>query len=350
MNTIIHRCRENPVLTTGDIIPSQDDMKVIGVFNCGGARFQGKTYLICRVAETMEPHDSRKFVVPVIGKNGHFAAETLDRTDTRFDFSDGRIVVEKKTGKTIALTSFSSLRLAVSEDGIHFSIARKSCFPPDPVSEEWGMEDPRVTKLEDKFYITYSSVSRNGVGVSLAETKDFITFRRLGMILPPTNKDTVLFPRKINGKYYLLHRPSMEGGIGDSDIWIAESIDLLHWGNHRHLCGCRTGNPWEAKKIGAGTPPVLTDKGWLLLYHGVDANERYSTGALLLDKNNPSTIVSRTVHPILEPEMSYEKSGFFSETVFPCTALEENRTLVIYYGAADNSVCRADIPLEVLLA
>lgn len=178
-------------------------------------------------------------------------------------------------------------------------------------------------------------------------TSDFTSFERMGMILPPPNKDTVLFPEKIKGKYYVLHRPSLEGGaIGNSNVWIADSTDLLHWGNHRPLFGCETGNAWESQKIGAGAPPLRIPQGWLVLYHGVDAKSRYSMGAVILDHDDPSIILSRSAQPIMEPEMEYETSGFFSNTVFPCAAFLEGDDVVIYYGAADNSICRVDIPIK----
>ena len=348
-NSSIRRCGANPVITAAAVCPTNRQMRVVGIFNCGGAYLNGKIYLVCRIAEMFDPVSENTLVVPCMGRDGSLTSETFELSDSRYDFSDKRVIVERRTKKTVALTSLSTFRLAVSDDGIHFTVSPAPCFLPDPVSEAWGTEDPRVTGLEGRFYLTYSSVSRDGVGVSLCVTDDFSVFTRIGMILPPANKDAVLFPEKIGGNYYLLHRPTMDCGIGDSDIWIADSPDLVHWGNHRHLCGCHTGNVWEEQKIGAGAPPVLTDRGWLVLYHGVDMHDRYSIGALLLDRDNPSTILWRTEHPVMEPEMPYEKSGFFSQTVFPCTALKAGRDIVIYYGAADNSICRVDIPLEELL-
>ena len=348
-NKTIRRCRENPVINIKEVTPTMPNMHVVGIFNCGGIRLNGKTHLVCRTAETLDSPLQGILAVPYIGPDGELVSMTFKMDDPSLDFSDNRMVKNKKTGKVIALTSLSSFRLASSENGIHFTIGEKPCMVPDPLLEEWGMEDPRVTSLEGRFYLTYSSVSRHGVGVSLSATMDFELFERLGMILPPPNKDAVLFPEKINGKYYLLHRPSLEGTIGDSDIWIADSTDLLHWGNHNLLCECNTGNKWESRKIGAGAPPIRVPQGWLVLYHGVDEQQRYSMGALLLDKDDPSIILSRSNTPILTPEEPYERSGFFAETVFPCTAFLEKSDVVIYYGAADNSICRVDIPLKTIL-
>lgn len=343
----IRRCRENPVISINDVAPTTKKMQVIGIFNCGGAQLYGKTYLLCRIAEILKSPREGVLTVPIFDQHGQPSSITFDLSDPKFDFSDNRVVVERKTGKVVALTSFSTFRLAVSDDGVHFIIGETPCMPLNPIIEEWGMEDPRVTPIEDKFYITYSSVSRHGVGVSLSSSNDFKRFEPMGMILPPANKDAVLFPEKINGKYYLLHRPSLEGGgIGNSNVWIADSSDLLHWGNHKPLFDCETGNEWESQKIGAGAPPIRIAKGWLVLYHGVDIQQRYSMGAIILDHDDPSIILTRSAHPILEPEMEYETSGFYSNTVFPCTAFLNGSDVVIYYGAADKSICRVDIPLE----
>lgn len=349
-NKTIHRCKKNPVITINDVTPTEENLHVVGVFNCGGVQIEGKTYLICRTAEMLKAPSEGILAVPVIDQNKQLSSLIFDLSDSSLDFFDNRVIIENKTKKVVALTSLSSFRLAISEDGIHFTIGKKPFIPFNPFLEEWGMEDPRVTLLEKKFYITYSSVSRHGVGVSMTSSNDFINFEKMGMILPPPNKDTVLFPEKINEKYYILHRPSLEGGaIGNSNVWISDSTDLVHWGNHIPLFGCETGNEWENKKIGAGAPPIRIPQGWLVLYHGVDAQDRYSMGAVILDHDDPSIILSRSTHPILEPEMNYEISGFFAHTVFPCTAFLNGNNVVIYYGAADNSICRVDIPLITFL-
>lgn len=346
-NTTIRRCKENPIITIDDVTPTHENLHVVGIFNCGGVHFKGKTHLICRTAEMFKAPSEGTIAVPIINQEGELSSLTFDRSDPGLDFSDARVVIDKRTRNVVALTSLSSFRLATSEDGVHFTIGDKPLIALDPFLEEWGMEDPRVTPLEGKFYITYSSVSRHGVGVSLTCSHDLTSFEPMGLILPPPNKDTVLFPEKIKGKYYLLHRPSLEGGaIGNANVWIADSPDLVHWGNHRPLFGCETGNEWESQKIGAGPPPLRIPQGWLVLYHGVDAQHRYSMGAVILDHDDPSIILSRSTQPIMEPEMAYEVSGFFSNTVFPCVAFLCGDDVVIYYGAADNSICRVDIPIK----
>ena len=343
----IHRYANNPIISVKNVKPTNSNMEVVGIFNCGGTFYNGKTYLICRIAEIIKSQDKNTLLVPVIDKDG-FLTIKYDKKDPNLDLSDPR-TVKDKTGRILNLSSFSSFRLAISEDGYNFIVADKPCFEPDSTKENWGMEDPRIAKIEGKYYITYSSVSENGIGVSLVVTENFKTFKSLGMILPPTNKDTVLFPERINNKYYMLHRPSPFDQLGNSDIWLANSNDLIHWGNHKHLIGSKGRKSWESTKIGAGSTPLRVPEGWLVFYHGVDETERYSIGYLLLDYNDPSKILYRNKEPIMEPIMDYEKSGFFSETVFPCTAILFGNTITMYYGAADKNISRVDIQLDKLL-
>jgi predicted GH43/DUF377 family glycosyl hydrolase len=345
-NNHIQRYAKNPIISISDVKPTKDNMEVVGVFNCGGVLYSGKIYLLCRVSEIIKPKSKDIISIPIMTNKG-LTEISYNKNDINLNFSDSRSIRDDNN-KILNLTSFSSLRLAISNDGYNFQIDEKPCISIDPITENWGIEDPRIAKIDNTFYITYSSVSQNGVGVSLATTKDFKKFNKLGMILPPTNKDTVIFPEKINNKFYLLHRPSPFDNLGNSDIWLAESNDLLHWGNHKHLCGSKEGNVWEALKIGAGSTPIKIDEGWLVFYHGVDKNERYCMGYLLLDKNNPSKILFRTKNPIMEPTMNYEKSGFFSETIFPCATIPTMNKIIMYYGAADNSICRADIEINKL--
>jgi predicted GH43/DUF377 family glycosyl hydrolase len=343
----IYRYEDNPVISVKDVKPTNSNMEVVGIFNCGGAFFNGKIYLICRIAEIIISQDKKTLLVPTMTKSG-FITTKYNKNDSNLDLSDPR-TIKDKTGKVLNLSSYSSLRLAVSDDGYRFNVEDNPCIEPDSIKESWGMEDPRVAEIEGKFYITYSSVSENGVGVSLSVTEDFKKYKSLGMILPPTNKDTVLFPEQINNRYYMLHRPSPFERLGDSDIWLADSPNLTHWGNHKHLSSSIEGEDWESSKIGAGSTPIHIPAGWLVFYHGVDKNERYSMGYLLLDYDDPSNVIYRSKKPIMEPIMAYEKSGFFSETVFPCTAILLDNKIVMYYGAADSNICRVDIKLDKLL-
>lgn len=291
--------------------------------------------------------------MPIVNEWDNVRLLAFDKRDKSLDFSDPRIICNKNNGSIVALTSLSHLKVARSKDGIHFTFTNEPLFILDPRIEPWGVEDPRITPIGEWFYVTFTSVSPKGAYVSLLRTKDFIRIERLGIILPPTNKDTVLFPETVQGLYWMLHRPS-PSGIGNSDIWISESKDLLHWGGHEHLFGIVESSNWEHKKISAGAPPIKIEEGWLVFYHGVDHDETYSLGAVLLDAVNPKKIIGRTADPIMTPEMSYEREGFFNNTIFPCSAwLEEkngSREIVMYYGASDSSICRADLLVDDILS
>lgn len=186
-----------------------------------------------------------------------------------------------------------------------------------------------------------------GIGVAMASTEDFRGVRRHGMIFGPDNKDVVLFPEKVNGKYYALHRPTVKS-VGSSEIWIAESDNLRYWGNHRHLAGLREGK-WDSGRIGGGAVPFRTERGWLELYHGATREHRYCMGALLLDAGDPAKVIARSPQPILEPEAGCETRGFFGGVVFSCGALVDGDTVRLYYGAADTSMACARLSVREIL-
>lgn len=212
--------------------------------------------------------------------------------------------------------------------------------------ERLGVEDPRITKIEDKYYITYTGVSLYPCSearpspfksvpwrcrVGLLSTKDFKTYEKHGCILPDMdNKDVVLFPERINGKYVMLHRTF-------PNIWMAYSEDLMHWHDHKLLMRVQPG-AWDCDRIGAGAPPIKTDRGWLEIYHGVDHRRNYRLGAMLLDLEDPSKVIGRSVEPLLGPEMDYEKVGLVPNVVFSCGVVEMNDQFFVYYGGADKVI------------
>lgn len=272
----------------------------------------------------------------------------LNTDDERFDFSDPRVIKNKSASATFQyLTSLSYIRIARSKDGHHFTVDEKPFVYPSNSLETFGVEDPRVTQIGDTYYIYFSAVSPVGVGESLVSTKDFVNVTHHGMIFGPDNKDVLIFPEKINGKYYALHRPTTKS-TGDPEIWIAESDNLLYWGNHKHLIGLREGM-WDSGRIGGGAVPFKTDKGWLELYHGATLEHRYCMGAVLLDLNDPSKVIARSNAPIMEPEADYEKNGFFGDVVFSCGALVEGDVVKMYYGVADTSMACAELSVQEIL-
>lgn len=344
-----YRYEENPLITPADVVPHRDGFEVIGAFNAAATKFQDEILLLLRVAERpISGHPDRVQAVWVDAESAELVTQEFDLHDETFDFSDSRMVRVAGSLTWSYLTSLSYLRLARSKDGRHFAIDDKAFLYPEGRMETFGIEDPRITQLGDTYYITYSIVSPLGVGVGMASTQDFVTVTRHGVIFPPENKDVVLFPEQIGGKYYALHRP-VPKGVGAPEIWIAESDNLEYWGNHRHLLGLREGH-WDSGRIGAGAVPIKTEQGWLELYHAADKSNRYCMGAVLLDLNDPSKILGRTEQPILIPEAPYEIDGFFGNVVFSCGALVEDDVVRVYYGVADTSMACAELSLRDILA
>jgi predicted GH43/DUF377 family glycosyl hydrolase len=345
----VYRYEENPLITPADVKPYHDGFEVIGAFNAGIAKYNDEVLMLLRVAERPISADPNIVKVPIYNP----AADRLDifelRTDDeRYDFSDSRVIRDKsKSAGFEYLTSISYIRIARSKDGRRFTVDEEPFIYPSNSLETYGIEDPRVTQIGDTYYIYFSAVSPVGVGESMVSTKDFVNVEHHGMIFCPDNKDVLIFPEQVNGKYYALHRPTTKS-IGMPEIWIAESENLLHWGNHRHLLGLRPGM-WDSGRIGGGAVPIKTDRGWLELYHGATPDHRYCMGAVLLDLNDPAKVIARSDKPILEPEADYEKEGFFGDVVFSCGVLVEGDTVKMYYGVADTSMACAELSLREIL-
>lgn len=343
---MVKRFKENPILTKRDIMPSQPGWVVECVMNPGAFRFDGKAWLLLRVAE--RPRQKSGLVsFPVMNGEGSFHVMEFEKTDPALDLSDVRKVGYK--GKAY-LSTISHLRLVCSDDGLHFY--EPADFPSrifgQGALETFGIEDCRVSLIGENYYLTYTQVSENGVGVGLMWTPDWRNFTREGMILPPHNKDCALFEEKIGGRYYCLHRPS---GIdlGGNFIWISSSDDLRHWGGHRCILHTRDGW-WDSARVGAGAAPIKTPEGWLEIYHGADHNNRYCLGAILLGLNDPSRVIARSLHPILEPAFDYERAGFFGNVVFTNGYLADGDEITLYYGASDEVICGAKLSIEAVLS
>jgi predicted GH43/DUF377 family glycosyl hydrolase len=365
----VHRASYNPILRPEDIKPSRENFEVIGVFNAGVARYGDEVILLLRVAERPLPQGEDVVLSPIYDVDtNEITIRSFPRDDPRNDFSDPRLIVVSASpvsrasrprceGETPSprrgqnalatretyLTSISHLRLACSRDGLRFQVQDRPALGPANEYETFGLEDPRITCINGTYYVDYVGVSPLGVTTCLASTRDFQSFLRHGVIFHPDNKDVVLFPTRIGDRFYALHRPHSSLFLRN-DIWIAESPDLICWGRHRYLMGTREGF-WDETRIGAGAVPFRTDQGWLELYHGADRRNRYCMGAVLLDGEQPWKILRRSERPLFEPEADYERSGFFGQVVFSCGLLFEDQTLKIYYGAADTSLCYAEIPL-----
>jgi predicted GH43/DUF377 family glycosyl hydrolase len=341
----VFRSPSNPIIEPGELRPSRDGFEVIGVFNAGVTRFEDEIVLLLRVAERPISEDPNAVVVGIYDvTRSEIVVRKFSRDDAENDFSDPRLIVRQ--GETY-LTSMSHLRLARGSDGISFTIEDTPAISPANEYESFGIEDPRVTLIDGTYYINYVAVSPSGVTTCLASTKDFVSFERHGVIFCPENKDVTLFPERVDGKYYALHRPASTL-FQKNEIWIAESTDLRCWGNHRRLMGPRA-DLWDQLKIGGSAVPFRIEQGWLEIYHGADRSSRYCLGAVLLDYKEPWKVIARAAEPILEPEAGYEVEGFFGNVVFSCGLLCEDDRLKIYYGVADTSIAYAEVPLRDVL-
>ena len=255
--------------------------------------------------------------------------------------------VAKCNGRYIMLfrshldTGRSIIGLAESEDGFHFT-ARDEPFmtpgtePPFSQYEAFGVEDPRITFLEGAYYITYRAYSKHGVRIGLARTTDFQSVERTGLITQADYRNTVIFPEKIGGRYVRLDRPHSE--ISPWSIWISYSPDLIHWGDSKVVMKPVTYH-WDEMKIGPGATPIFTPRGWLHIYHGVFPTMDgaiYRLGVALHDLEDPSRVISVCDRWILQPEDTWEVTGYVHNVVFTCGAIPEpDGTVKIYWGGAD---------------
>jgi predicted GH43/DUF377 family glycosyl hydrolase len=338
------RFKQNPLLKPGDLRASSSSMKIECLLNPGVFKFNNKVGLLLRVAERPE-QVAGEVTFPIYNEQGEIEIVRLHKNDPDLDFTDPRIISYK--GKDY-LTTLSHLRLVWSDDGKTFHESNE--YGPiygRNVLEAYGIEDCRVTEIDGTFHLTYTMVSHMGVGVGLIQTRDWKTFDRKGMIFPPHNKDCAIFSEKINGKYYALHRPSSPQ-LGGNYIWLAESPDLLHWGNHRCIATTRAAM-WDSARIGAGAAPIKTSRGWLEIYHGANKENRYCLGALLLDLKDPSRVIARSEEPIMVPSAEYELTGFFGKVVFTNGHIVEGDTIYMYYGASDEVICGAELSIKEIL-
>lgn len=327
------------MLCPEDIPPSRDELEVVGVFNPGAARIGDATVLLVRVAECAREHRTGYVVLP--RWNPGVGIELDWRSDHELEHLDARVVRFLATG-LVRLTFVSHIRLAWSNDSRRVDRISEPIMVPEADYEEFGVEDPRITQIENTFWITYVAVSRHGAATALASTQNFTTFQRHGIIFYPENKDVALFPQKIGDAYAALHRPNAATPFTTPEMWYAQSPDLVHWGNHRAIPVALQN--WSSGRIGAGPPPIRVPDGWLELYHG---NSRkpgeagvgsYYAGALLLDERNPDKVMGCSARPVLVPEHDFEQTGFMPDVVFPTGLVERDDLYSVYYGAADQNV------------
>lgn len=237
----------------------------------------------------------------------------------------------------------------ISKDGYRWEIEHSPIvFENGTVAKGY---DPRVCWVEDRYYITWCN-DYFGPTIGVAYTYDFMKFYQMENAFLPYNRNGVLFPRKINGKYVMLSRPSDNRHTSFGDIFLSESLDMVHWGCHKHVMSREVA--WSSTKIGAGPIPIETTEGWLLIYHGVNTSCNgmvYSVGAALLDIDEPSKVLFRARPYILNPQELYECVGDVPNVVFPCATMQDAETgrIAIYYGGADTVVCLAYTQVDVLI-
>lgn len=256
-------------------------------------------------------------------------------------FGDGYAGVFRCDSKSISMDLYTGF----SKDGIHWEISDQPIVflgaHPEVAKRDFRY-DPRVCLIEDRYYITWCNGYHGYPTIGVGYTFDFRTYYQLENAFLPFNRNGVLFPRRINGNYYMLSRPSDNGHTPFGDIFLSESPDLKYWGCHRYVMGAVAGDfsAWQCTKIGAGSVPIETDEGWLLLYHGVIQTCNgfvYRMGCALLDRKEPWIVRARTRNYILAPQTLYECVGDVPNVVFPCAALTDAATgrIAIYYGCAD---------------
>ncbi|MBI3792558.1 MAG: glycosidase [Gemmatimonadetes bacterium] len=245
-------------------------------------------------------------------------------------------------------------RSANGVDGWSIDPAPTFCADHERYPEElWGVEDPRITFVPelDAYVVAYTAFGRAGPGVALALTKDFREFRRYGLVMQPDDKDAALLPRRVNGNFALLHRPLADSG---AHIWISYSPDLRNWGSHKLVLPARRGAWWDANKVGLSPPLIETDRGWLMIYHGVRqtaGGALYRLGLALLDREQPEVCLLRGDMWVFGPEARYETHGDVGNVAFPCgvTVADDGDTVRIYYGAADTCIALATGSIRQML-
>jgi predicted GH43/DUF377 family glycosyl hydrolase len=273
--------------------------------------------------------------------------------------------VAQVDGETVLLArvedrrGISHLAVARSANGIDgWSVSPEPLLEPDDAtpSEQWGFEDPRVVWVDElaRWVITCTAYGPAGPGVFLATTEDFVEVERYGIVRHPEDKNAALLPHRIDGRWVLLHRPKTEFGGGHGEIQLSRSSDLVSWSAPEQVLQPRAGGWWDSLRIGIGPPPIRTEHGWLLIYHGVKetiAGDIYRVGLALLDLDEPTRVLHRLPTWILAPIAPYERTGDVPIVVFPCGLVQVQGTdeIRLYYGAADSSICLATARLAQLL-
>jgi predicted GH43/DUF377 family glycosyl hydrolase len=353
MGSIPRRLLTRCLLRPGDVTSQFAGFEVIGTFNPAAIAVQDGVVLMVRVAE--RPTETRRDQVPLPFWDWRQKQVAIDwRKSDELEWLDPRIVRLRSSGH-IRLTFLSWILIAYSRDGLAIDRLGEKPLLPETRYETFGIEDPRLAEFDGRFHFTYIAVSEHGIATALGSTTDFQQFERHGIIFCPENKDVILFPEKIDGKFVALHRPNPNAHFCSPEIWIARSPDLLHWGGHQRLLGSEAG--WASVKVGGGTPPVRTPRGWLSIFHGHMQARRsagqvgeYAAATLLLDEKDPGRIVGASPRPVMVAETDFERQGYLPDIVFPTAIVPRGDQWDVYYGAADTATGVVRYDRDELLA
>jgi beta-1,2-mannobiose phosphorylase / 1,2-beta-oligomannan phosphorylase len=352
------KIKDKLLLKPEDFEPSFPKWKVEGALNPGAIRMpDGKIMLLVRVAETGSHKHGRAMKCPVMVSEKDTQVEYLEVQPTQIVMENESKVMFLKDGICRLPTISHLRRVILSEDGFKVEkIYQKPFFVGKEDDGDFGVEDARLTQIGNKYYMTYVGVSRyEGISTYLAESSDLNKWERKGLIFREQNKDAVLFPEKIDGEYVALNRPESTMHFTKPGIWISYSKDLVYWGRDKNVMRPRE-KSWESVRIGGGAPPLKTNKGWLIIYHGVKQvgqGSVYSAGAALLDLKHPKKIIARTSkdRPLFGPSNEHEKEGFIDNVVFPTGVVlsKDKKDLIIFSGGADSVITVRKISLKEIL-
>jgi predicted GH43/DUF377 family glycosyl hydrolase len=345
------------LLRPDDLEPLSPERRIVGVFNPAATRLDGDIVLLVRVAELPAPAGSDALASPRVEfRNGRpswvvdtFPRVGVDVHDPRvFRLPDGRMRLPH-------LSHFRVVRLSADGTTVREITTVPDLLPNEPW-EELGMEDPRISRIGDTYYVTYVTISRHmGVATAMMTTRDFRSFTRHGIIFATENKDVVILPARIDGEFTAYHRPMPCSWVGAPSIISSRSPDGVHWGQHRWLLGPRPGT-WDGVKVGAGPPPIRLPEGWLLIYHGVDVSTSanpvgtYRVGAALMDTADPCRVLARSADPMLVPELPHEQFGFVPNVIFPTGLVADGiGDVLLFSGAADQVTTMTRLSIRSVL-
>lgn len=362
--------KEKVIIKPKDLKPTSKQFKVVGTFNPGATRLpNGDIVLYVRVAEKLIKNEDKNYCYSPRCEGKSSCKIKIDKFDKKDVKSSSYFDCVFKDG-TKRLTFISHLRRVVlDKTGFKVkSIDKKPTIQGLSHDGELGLEDPRITKINSKYVMTYVTLSRQGnISTSYATSKDGIKWKRKGIIFRAQNKDVVIFPEKINGNYVAFNRPEGNFEFSPPHIWFSDSPDLVHWGHPKPIKLSEKGK-WDHSRVGAGPPPIKIDKGWLLIYHGVTEKKKYdnflfrflglmkeysvySVGAALFDLKNPRKLIAKTPKPIILPTNEYEKKGFVNNVVFPTGLVmdKDNKHILLFSGGSDTVVTVKKIALKDIL-